>query len=95
MIEINILVIFGVHFWCLCVWLRKRKYLFLKFENDDECAVKMSDHIQLQHKSYILICERLYAYTFKSPEVESLRWSWFLMYVKVKEKRQRIKYTSI
>ena len=56
------------------------------FENDDECAVKMSDHIQLQHKSYILICKHSYAYTFKPPQVISLRWSWVLMNVKLKEK---------
>ena len=67
--------------------LRNGEYFFLKmFENDDECAVKMSDHIQLQHKSYILICKHSYAYTFKPPQVISLRWSWVLMNVKLKEK---------
>ena len=46
-----------------------------KTENDDECAAKISDHIQLQHKSYILICERLYAYIFKASSYFFLRWS--------------------
>ena len=49
-------------------YVRQSRYPF-KTENDDECAAKISDRIQLQHKSYILICERLYAYTFKPPQV--------------------------
>ena len=56
-------------FFCLSLWNEECFYFLKKFVNDDECAVKMSDHIQLQHKSYILICERLYAYTFKPPQV--------------------------
>ena len=56
-------------FYCLSLWNGECFYFLKKFCDDDECAVKMSDHIQLQHKSYILICERLYAYTFKPPQV--------------------------
>ena len=48
---------------CLYTSMSDRVGTLLKTENDDECAAKISDRIQLQHKSYILICERLYAYT--------------------------------
>ena len=55
-------------------YVRQSRYPF-KTENDDECAAKISDRIQLQHKSYILICERLYAYIFKASSYFFLRWS--------------------